>query len=130
MVLRVMRASGKRRATVVFGGVALAAMMSAIAAAGENRAYRTTTGHELDLPPVSTLNCAQLDRVLTRIGGTNYRPLSPPERATQRPSDPADGALYDYEHAASTRLASHCGGAAPAQGFSSFTQSGNWGFGR
>ena len=96
------------------------------AAAAQTTSFRTTSGHELDLPPVTSLDCAQLVSVLTKIGGTNYRPISP-----QRPSDPADGALYDYENAASARWATQCGGSARSQSFGTYGGAGGkWGFGR
>lgn len=91
------------------------------------RTYVTSTGHELELPPVSSLTCSELDTVLTRITGTDYRPIGQP-----RPSDPNDNALFAYEDAASIRWQENCERGGGAQSYGSFGAGGarSWGFGQ
>lgn len=66
----------------------------------QTQTYTTSSGHSLDLPPVASLDCSQLDAVLARIDGVNYRPIGP-----KRPTDPADLALWEYERKVAMKLA-------------------------
>lgn len=78
-------------ATVGFGGAALAADEAAKAPVlAEN--FVTSTGHELSLPPIRTLSCEQMKRLLQRIDSTNYRGVNP------EPADLADMPLFVYEN--------------------------------
>lgn len=110
------------RAALVFGA---ALALCGQGAWAQNQSFRTTTGHELSLPPVSSLDCAELDQVLRKIDAANYRSIG-----SQRPSNPDDGALYDYEDAASARLARFCGGVTKSQSFGRARSGSKWDFGR
>ncbi|MEM9724289.1 MAG: hypothetical protein AAF909_02355 [Pseudomonadota bacterium] len=66
------------------------------------------------MPPVASLNCAEADRVLNTIARTNYRAIGP-----NRPKDPRDSALFDYENAVAKRMARRCGAPPRPQSFGS-----------
>lgn len=105
-----------------------AGALNVASAQAQNTNFTTSTGHQLELPPVATLSCAELDTVLTRITGTNYRPIGQP-----RPLDPKDNDLFAYEDAASVRWQENCERGAPGvQGYGSFGKQNfrSWGFGQ
>lgn len=93
------------------------------AAAAQMKSFRTSSGHEFSFRPVESLDCSELDSVLAEIDQANYRAIN-----SQRPSDPGDRALYDYENRASKRWARRCGGV--TKSFGRAQGGSNWGFGR
>ncbi len=76
-------------------GVALAAALApgALADPLTGQQFTTATGHQLDLPPIDDLDCAEMRALLKRIDNTNYRGLSP------QPGSAADMPLFKYENA-------------------------------
>lgn len=96
--------------------VALAASIGgASAAAGgpEVRLFRTSSGAELALPTIGGLDCRGLEAVLLEIGDSGYRPIGP-----DRPDDPLDRALFEYENAAAARQLEECQRNGRARNFS------------
>ncbi len=66
------------------------------------RVFRTEAGLELALPEISSLGCAEMKDVLSRIDGTHYRADGIPE-----PSE-LDFALFLYEDQLSRALFHDC----------------------
>lgn len=122
------RPSSRIGRTARRGLVAVLLGLLPLTAAAQTKIFVTSTGHQLELPPVTTLDCTELDSILTRITGTNYRPIGQP-----RPSDPQDEALFAYEDAASIRWQENCErGPTAVQHYGSFGKAGarSWGFGQ
>ncbi|MEO1330805.1 MAG: hypothetical protein AAFW46_14205 [Pseudomonadota bacterium] len=73
--------------------------------------FVTSGGHEVRLPPISNLDCAEMKAVLTRIDQTGYRHGSP------RPADDADMPLLRYEDALSAQIFEQCAQQGPARAY-------------
>lgn len=72
--------------------------------------FVTARGHQVETPAIERLDCPGMERVLAAIDSTGYR------KGKRLPYDPADMALFEYEHRLAQVHFTHCGhdGAPPS----------------
>lgn len=93
-------------------GILAACLLSAPAIASDelSQQFTTAAGSTLDLPAVPSLECDEMDGVLTRIDATRYRENAP------TPHNPSDLPLFVYETELAEAHFKRCVGAKTSTG--------------